>query len=110
MLIQEPKKINVMETKIQALHFTATEQLQAFIEKKCAKLERVHELVQKVDVTLKVVKPETALNKQDLITVTVPNGELFADKTCDTFEQAVDECLAALTKQLQKNKEKAREK
>jgi ribosome-associated translation inhibitor RaiA len=28
-----------METRIQALHFNATEQLQAFIEKKCAKLE-----------------------------------------------------------------------
>ena len=49
-----------METKIKALHFTATEQLQAFTLKKCAKLERVHELIQKVEVTLKVVKPETA--------------------------------------------------
>ena len=36
-----------MENKIKALHFTATEQLQAFIEKKCAKLERVHEFIQK---------------------------------------------------------------
>ncbi|MBR5935168.1 MAG: ribosome-associated translation inhibitor RaiA [Bacteroidaceae bacterium] len=99
-----------METKIQALHFTATEQLQAFIEKKCAKLERVHELIRKVDVILKVVKPETALNKQASITVVVPNGELFAEKTCDTFEQAVDECLDALTKQLKKMKEKQREK
>ena len=99
-----------METKIQALHFTATEQLQAFIEKKCAKLERVHELIRKVDVILKVVKPETALNKQASITVVVPNGELFAEKTCDTFEQAVDECLDALTKQLKKMKETQREK
>ena len=99
-----------METKIKALHFTATEQLQAFIEKKCAKLERVHELIRKVDVILKVVKPETALNKQASITVVVPNGELFAEKTCDTFEQAVDECLDALTKQLKKMKEKQREK
>ena len=99
-----------METKIQALHFTATEQLQAFIEKKCAKLERVHELIRKVDVILKVVKPETALNKQASITVVVPNGELFAEKTCDTFDQAVDECLDALTKQLKKMKEKQREK
>lgn len=99
-----------METKIQALHFTATEQLQAFIEKKCAKLERVHELIQKTDVVLKVIKPETALNKQACITVTIPNGELYAEKTCDTFEQAVDECLSALTKQLQKNKEKQRDK
>ena len=87
-----------METKIKALHFTATEQLQAFIEKKCAKLERVHEFIQKVEVTLKVVKPETALNKQASIDVTIPNGEFFAEKTCDTFEEAVDGCLDALRK------------
>ena len=99
-----------METKIKALHFTATEQLQAFIVKKCAKLERVHELIQKVEVTLKVVKPETALNKQASIDVTIPNGEFFAEKTCDTFEEAVDGCLDALTRQLKKNKEKQREK
>ncbi|MBO7415809.1 MAG: ribosome-associated translation inhibitor RaiA [Bacteroidaceae bacterium] len=99
-----------METKIQALHFNATEQLQAFIEKKCAKLERVHELIRKVEVVLRVIKPETSLNKQASITVTIPNGELFAEKICDTFEQAVDECLDALTRQLKKNKEKQREK
>ena len=99
-----------METKIQALHFTATEQLLAFIEKKCAKLERVHELIRRVDVVLRVIKPETALNKQASITVIVANGELFAEKTCDTFEQAVDECLDALVRQLKKNKEKQREK
>lgn len=99
-----------METKIKALHFTATEQLEAFIEKKCAKLERVHELIQTVEVTLKVVKPETAMNKQAGIDVTVPNGEFYAEKTCDSFEEAVDGCLDALVRQLKKNKEKQREK
>jgi len=99
-----------METKIKTLHFNATEQLEAFIEKKCAKLARVQEQIQTVDVTLKVVKPETSLNKQVRIAVTIPNGELYADKTCNTFEEAVDDCLSAITKQLQKNKEKQHEK
>lgn len=95
-----------METRIQALHFTATEQLQAFIQKKCAKLEKVYDQIQTIDVVLKVVKPETAMNKQVGITVKTANGEFFADKTCDSFEQAVDECLEALQKQVQKMKEK----
>ncbi len=99
-----------METRIQALHFNATEQLQAFIEKKCAKLEKMHELIKRVDVVLKVVKPETAMNKQASITVVIPNGDIFAEKTCDTFEQAIDECLDAVIKQLQKTKEKQRDK
>ena len=95
-----------METRIQALHFTATEQLQAFIQKKCTKLEKVYDQIQTIDVVLKVVKPETAMNKQAGITVKTANGEFFADKTCDSFEQAVDECLEALQKQVQKMKEK----
>lgn len=99
-----------METRIQALHFNATEQLQAFIEKKCAKLEKMHELIKRVDVVLKVVKPETAMNKQASITAVIPNGDIFAEKICDTFEQAVDECVDAVAKQLQKMKEKQRDK
>lgn len=99
-----------MEIRIQALHFNATEQLQVFIQKKCAKLEKMHELIKRIDVVLKVVKPETAMNKQASITVSIPNDELFADKVCDTFEQAVDECVDALLKQLQKSKEKQRDK
>ncbi|MDE7496585.1 MAG: HPF/RaiA family ribosome-associated protein, partial [Muribaculaceae bacterium] len=33
-------------------------------------------------------------------------NELFASKTADTFEEAVDLAIAALEKQLEKNKEK----
>ena len=42
--------------------------------------------------------------------VLVPNGELYANKVCDTFEEAVDLCLEALGKQLVKYKEKQRSK
>ena len=95
-----------MELKIQSLHFTATEQLQAFIEKKCAKLPKVCDSIGTVEVILEVMKPETSLNKQARISVTVQGGEAHAEKTCDTFEQAVDESIDALQKQLQKYKEK----
>lgn len=99
-----------MEVKIQALHFNATEQLQAFVEKKCAKLQRVSEDIVKVEVVLKVVKPETAMNKQAQITASVPGNDVIAEKICDTFEQAVGECLDALKGQLVKLKEKSRQK
>ena len=39
-----------MEIKIQSIHFDATEKLQAFIEKKVAKLEKTYEDIQKVEV------------------------------------------------------------
>ena len=53
-----------MEVRIQSIHFDASEQLQAFIQKKAAKLERFYDDIQKVEVSLKVVKPETAENKE----------------------------------------------
>ena len=99
-----------MEIKIQAVKFDATEKLQAFIEKKTAKLEKTYEEIQKVEVQLKVVKPATALNKQTSLTVTVPGQTLFVEKTCDSFEEGVDQCVDAMKVQLTKFKEKLRNK
>ena len=97
-----------MEIKIQSIHFDATEKLEAFIEKKVAKLEKTLEDIQKVEVQLKVEKPAAALNKTTSLTVTAPGNTLFVEKTCDTFEEGVDLCLDAMKVQLTKFKEKQR--
>ena len=99
-----------MKTNIQSIHFDASEQLQAFIEKKTAKLEKYFDEIDTVEVTLKVVKPETAMNKQADVKVLVKNESLFASKICDTFEESVDLCIDALLIQLEKYKEKLRGK
>jgi len=99
-----------MDIRIQAIHFDATEQLQAFTRKKVSKLEKLFDEINTVEVTLKIVKPETAENKDAGIKVIIPNGEYYANKTCDSFEQAIDECVEALAKQLAKHKEKLRNK
>jgi putative sigma-54 modulation protein len=97
-----------MEVRIQAIHFDASEQLQAFIQKKAAKLEKFYDDIKKVEVSLKVVKPETAANKEASVKVLVKNDELYANKVCDTFEESIDLCMDALNKQLVKYKEKLR--
>ena len=97
-----------MEVKIQSIHFDATEKLQAFVEKKVAKLEKSYEDIQKVEVQLKVVKPATALNKEASLTVTVPGTTLFVEKTCDSFEESVDQCVDSMKVQLTKFKEQMR--
>ena len=61
-----------MEIKIQSIHFDATEKLQAFIEKKVAKLEKAFEDIQKVEIQCKLVKPATAQNKEVSMSVAVP--------------------------------------
>ncbi len=111
MLILERKKTEViMEIRIQAIHFDATESLQAFIQKKISKLDQYFDGIIKAEVTLKVVKPETSMNKEASVRLLVRNGECFSEKICDTFEEAIDVCASALEKQLMKFKEKARSK
>jgi putative sigma-54 modulation protein len=97
-----------MEIKIQSIHFDATDQLKAFVEKKTAKLEKSYEDIKTVEVQLKVVKPATALNKQACLTVSVPGQKLYVEKTCDTFEEAIDQSVDSLKVQLTKFKEKLR--
>ena len=97
-----------MEIRIQAIHFDASEQLESFIQKKVSKLEQYFEGIISVEVSLKVVKPEVAKNKQVGIKLIIKSGELFAEKTADSFESAVDDAAEAIEKQLVKFKEKAR--
>ena len=99
-----------MEVRIQSIHFDASEQLQVFIQKKVAKLEKYYDDIKKVEVSLKVVKPETAENKEAGVKVIVPNGDFYASKICDTFEEAIDLSVEAVEKQLVKYKEQQRSK
>ena len=95
-----------MEIKIQAIHFEATEKLQEFIQKKVSKLDKFCDNIRKVEVSLKVVKPESALNKEVDIRVYVKGRTLFASETCDTFEEAIDKSCEILARQIEKHKNK----
>lgn len=96
-----------MEVKIKAIHFDINERLTEFINKKAERLARHYPDIMLLDTTLKVVKPETALNKEAILKATLPQADdLVASKTCDTFEEAVDLCLEALQRQLEKKKAK----
>lgn len=94
-----------MEAKIKAIHFDVTDRLVNFINKKVDRLARRFDAITEAEITLKVVKPETAMNKEAAVKLLVPPAaDLFASKTADTFEEAIDLCLDALESQLEKNK------
>jgi len=96
-----------MEVRIQAIHFDASDRLEAFITKKAERLARHNTSISVVDATLKVVKPETAMNKEAVVKVSIPTHEdIVATKVADTFEEAIDLCLEAIDRQLEKRKEK----
>lgn len=94
-----------MEVKIKSIHFDVSEKLTDFINKKMEHLARHHEEITVAEVTLKVVKPETAMNKEAGIKLILPTkGDLFASKIADTFEEAVDLDVDALKRQIEKTK------
>lgn len=96
-----------MDIRIQAIHFDASQKLNEFITRKAERLTRRFVTVSNIDVTLKVVKPETAMNKQAIVKITMPQqGEVVAEKTADSFEEAIDLALEAAERQLEKLKEK----
>lgn len=100
-----------MKISIKSIHFDASTQLEAFIQKKVSKLEQFYDGILSAEIVLKVVKPEMSQNKEVGIKVLVPKSEaLFSSKIADTFEEATDECVSALEKQLIKIKEKSKAK
>lgn len=100
-----------MEVKINSVHFTADQKLVDFINKKVGKLDTFFDGIINVEVTLKVLKPEVANNKVSELKVSIPaNGYLFAKKQADTFEEATDLTIDAVRKQIDKYKEKLKNK
>lgn len=96
-----------MDIRIQAIHFDISDRLTAFINKKAERLARHNVNMIAADFNLRVVKPETAMNKEAIVKVYVPKEpEIVATKTADTFEEAVDLALEAIERQLEKARTK----
>ena len=94
-----------MTVRIQAIHFEISERLTDFINKKADRLGRHYPDLSEFDVTLKVVKPETAMNKEAVIRASMPGSyEMVGNKIADTFEEAVDTAIEAIERQLEKKK------
>jgi len=89
-----------MNLTINAVNFEIAKQLEDFIDKKMNRFARHLSADDKVEIRMSVVKPQTNLNKE----VKVRIAGLFAEKTADSFEEALDACLNALESQLEKRK------
>tara|TARA_B110000196_G_scaffold158_1_gene165 strand:+ start:53 stop:340 length:288 start_codon:yes stop_codon:yes gene_type:complete len=95
-----------MKIEIQSIHFTPDVELVDFVNKKVEKLTLLDDGVINTDVFLKIEKPESPENKITEIHVHSSNGEYFAKKQCDTFEESITVSVQALRKQLLKSKGK----
>ena len=98
-----------MEIKINAVGFSASSQLEDFIQKKISKLDKYHDGIIGSEVTLKLEKDDNLENKVVEVLLNVKGQEVFAKKNAKKFEEAVDELYDVVKRQLVKIKEKERE-
>lgn len=95
-----------MKLNTQAVNFEMAERLEKHIDKKTRRYEKLLAPSAEMEIRMTVVKPETNSNKETTVRVIGMGPELFAQKTCDTFEQGIDECLEAIERQLEKFKDR----
>ena len=95
-----------MNIEIQAIHFAADQQLKDFINKKVDKLISIDDSIVSADVYLRVDKPESHDNKIVEIKLQSSDGEFFAKKKSNSFEESADLVSHALRKQILKHKDK----
>ncbi|MCF8307932.1 MAG: ribosome-associated translation inhibitor RaiA [Bacteroidales bacterium] len=99
-----------MNVQINAVNFKADQKLEDFIQQKVGKLGQYYDGVLGSEVILKVDASEKPQNKISEIRLKIKGSDLFAKKQSDTFEQATDNAVEALRRQLKKHKEKVRGK
>lgn len=97
-----------MNVNITSVRFKADKKLQAFINEKIDKLTSTYNGVIASNVTLRLDNSEDTKNKIAEIKLMVSGYDMFAKKKSKTFEEATDNAVEALRKQLKKHKEKIR--
>lgn len=95
-----------MKVKVSAIHFSVDQKLVDFIEEKVTKLETFYDKIISAEATLKVEEGSEKENKFVEIRLVVPGKDLFAKKTAKSFEEATDNVVEALRKQIRKHKSK----
>ncbi|MGM0667131.1 MAG: ribosome hibernation-promoting factor, HPF/YfiA family [Bacteroidota bacterium] len=99
-----------MNIQIHSVKFDADKKLLDFINQKVNKLSQFSNEIIAVEVYLRLIKDQEKENKLVEIRVEYPRGPLFAKKQTKTFEEATDNVIEALKKQITRQKDKMRGK
>ena len=98
-----------MELNIQSIHFDADQKLLELVQTKANKLDTYFDRIVSGEVFLRLEKSDNRENKLVEIKLEVPGNDLFASKKAASFEEAVDEAVGALRRQVKRLKEKLAE-
>ena len=95
-----------MDIKVQSVHFKADQKLIDFINERVNKLQLFFDHIIAGEVYLRLDKNSEKENKIAEVKLLMPGRELFAKKQCKSFEEAADEAVEALRKQVRRHKDK----
>jgi putative sigma-54 modulation protein len=97
-----------MNIQIHSVRFDADKKLLDFVSQKMNKLSLISDDIVSAEVFLRLDHDDERENKVAEIKVEYPGGPLFARKQSKTFEEATDLVVAALKRQIVKQKNKLR--
>lgn len=95
-----------MKVNIQTPNFTAKEELLMFLDKKLSKLEQFYDHIICADVFLKVLQTSDKENKSVEVLLSIPGDDIMVKKEGKKFEEAIDDTVKTLERQLKKRKQK----
>jgi putative sigma-54 modulation protein len=95
-----------MDVRVQSIHFDADTKLVDFVNEKVTKLNQFHDRIIGAEVFLRIDKNDQNANKVAEIKLAVPGKDLFAKKQSKSFEEATDQVVEALRRQIRKVKSK----
>lgn len=95
-----------MKLQMYSIHFDADQTLLDFIQTKLNKLDTFFDRITDGEVFLRLDNNNPVNNKIVEVKLFVPGQTLFTKTEASSFENATDDALATLTRQLKKYKEK----
>lgn len=99
-----------MNKKIQADGFVVDQKLVEFIDAKLDKLPTFFDKIIDIDVKLSLDSHQKVKDKTIHILCHIPQSKLFAEATAKTFEEATDNVLDDIKRQLKRKKELLQQK
>lgn len=102
------KEDTIMNVKIQSIKFDADQKLIDYINSKLSKVKRFFDGIIGAEVFLKLINTSDADNKVVEVKLIIPGNDLFVERKAKRFEEALDECVEVLKRQVNKQKEKMR--
>ena len=95
-----------MKLQMHSIRFDADQKLIDFIQKKADKLDRFFDRILDGEVFMRLDKDNNMENKIIEIKLNIPKNQLFAKERAKSFEEASDQAVEALRKQIVKHKDK----